>query len=405
MTHATPLPPSEFPVRLDRGPFSFFSGLVWPTEETPSLGLAERAEGEFAVQAEGLVSFLADSLVDAGGIHGLARLHLYQQDKRMFPVLEAARIRHEGGDPAPSSGIGVASIRDRHDLRWEIDGIAMSSAGHARWGARKKFDDGAAGRSASHYGQAVGIGPYAFLAGMIPIDVETGTVVAGYSDVREELRFFRSGRSHTDSRRGPIVAQTASLLDRIFRLVAELGSAPADIASCTVFLSRPLDYPDVIRVFREMFGPDQPSIQVVTVDEVGHKGTLIEIECTVAQDGVRRRVPLGEGVSDSLGTITDDLVFVADQIGERLSSGWEAQLVSALAGVDRSLTQLGVPTDDLVSLTVQVARPLQTQPVAAAVGKHLAGRQVALTVLSVSSVSQHPTASVSVSAIAVPSGK
>lgn len=402
MTESLVQPPNGFKGKVDRGPFSFFSGLACPSRTSSVVGLAERAEDEFAVQAETIIAHLGDALVGAGGIHGLARLHLYQQDKRMFPVLESARIRHEGSDPAPSSGIGVASIRDISQFRWELDGIAMSAEGFARWGARKKFDDGAAGRSASHYGQAVGIGPYAFLAGMIPIDVETGDVVHGYADVADELRFFRSGRSHTDSRRGPIIAQTASLLDRIFRLVAELGSTPADIASCTVFLARPLDYPDVIRVFREMFGPDQPSIQVVTVDEVGHKGTLIEIECTVALEGITRRVPFADSSPDTLGVITEDIVFIADQIAPDLSQDWSGQLSAALSGVDESLSELQLEPDALAALCVQIDRPLTTAPVVEAVRRHLAGREVALTVLSVSAVSQHPSANISVSAIAVP---
>lgn len=404
MTEPKVLPPAGFASKVDKGPFSFFSGLVAPERSVGVAGLVERAEDEFAVQAEALVAHLGTALSAAGGIHGLARLHLYQQDKRMFPVLEAARIRHEGSDPAPSSGIGVAAIRDASRFRWEIDGIAMSDDGYARWGARKKYDDGAAGRSASHYGQAVGIGPYAFLAGMIPIDVETGQVVHGYADVAPELRFFQAGRSHTDSRRGPIIAQTASLLDRIFRLVAELGGAPADIASCTVFLARPLDYPDVLRVFREMFGATQPSIQVVTVDEVGHKGTLIEIECTVALEGIVRRVGLADGHADALGVVTGDLVFVADQIAEDVAQDWQGQLASALLGVDTSLGRLGSDAQDLAALCVQVARPLATEPVAEVVRAHLGGREVALTVLSVAGVSQHPSAHVSVSAIAVPSG-
>lgn len=404
MTDVQPLPPSGFPVRIERGPFSFFSGMVRPTVTATPAGLAERATHDFADQAEGLVGSLGGLLANAGGIHGLARLHLYQQDKRMFPILEAARIRHEGGDPSPSSGIGVAEMRDSDAYRWEVDGIAMSDAGFARWGARKKFDDGAAGRSASHYGQAVGIGPYAFLAGMIPIDVETSRIIGGYPDVPEELRFFRAGRSHTDSRRGPIVAQTASLLDRIFRLVAELGAGPSDIASCTVFLSQPLDFADVIHVFREMFGEDQPSLQVVTVDEVGHKGTLIEIECTVAFEGVRRRVPIAAGSLDALGVVTEDIIFVTDQLGADLDAAWDAQLASALAGVDASLERLGSAPAELAALNVQIARPHRTGPVAAAVRKHLGDRDVALTVLSVSSLGHHPRASVAVSAIAVPAG-
>lgn len=401
-----PDPQPGFALSIDRGAFRFLSGAVHrgPVGGRGDSGLAERAEGEFADQAEALVAHLATVMQGAGGIHGLARLHLYQQDKRMFPILEAARIRHEGSDPAPSSGIGVASIRDTRALRWELDGIGMSAAGFARWGLRQKYDDGAAGRSASHYGQAVGIGPYAFLAGMIPIDVESGVVIRGYDDVAADLRFFRSGRSHTDSRRGPIIAQTASLLDRIFRLVGELGSTSADIVSCTVFLSRPLDFGDVIRVFREMFGSTQPSLQIVTVDEVGHKGTVIEIECTVATAGVRNRMMLGSPGGDVIGTVADDLVFVGDQLAVGITGGWQEELRAALVGVDERLSALGCTPDDLAALTVQLVRPLPTEPVAVAVAGYLGGRNVALTVLSVSALGHDPAAAVAVSAIAVPHG-
>lgn len=401
-----PEPQPGFALSIDRGSFRFLSGAVsmTPVGGREDTGLAERAEKEFSDQADALLAHVAAVMQDAGGIHSLARLHLYQQDKRMFPILEAARIRHEGSDPAPSSGIGVASIRDTRALRWELDGIGMSAAGFARWGVRQKYDDGAAGRSASHYGQAVGIGPYAFLAGMIPIDVESGVVISGYDDVAADLRFFRSGRSHTDSRRGPVIAQTASLLDRIFRLVGELGSTSADIISCTVFLSRPLDFGDIIRVFREMFGSTQPSLQIVTVDEVGHKGTLVEIECTVATSGVRNRIVLGTPSGDVIGTVADDLVFVGDQLAVDTSGDWREDLCAALVGVDERLSALGCAPDDLAALTVQLVRPHPTASVAAAVAGYLAGRNVALTVLSVSALGHDSAADVAVSAIAVPNG-
>src|SRR5690606_27511561 len=113
--------------------------------------------------------------------------------------------------------------------------------------------------SASHYSQVVRVGPYYFLAGMIPIDVDSGKVVTRYTDVAEEDRWLATGRSHTDTRRGPIVSQTASLLRRIFATVEELGRRKSDIVNCTMFIERALDFPDAVRVYDRLFDDERPA--------------------------------------------------------------------------------------------------------------------------------------------------
>jgi hypothetical protein len=64
-----------------------------------------------------------------------------------------------------------------------------------------------AGQSASHYAQLASVGPYVFLAGMISLDTATGTVPQGFQDIDADGQSMKTGRSHPDSRTGPIASQ------------------------------------------------------------------------------------------------------------------------------------------------------------------------------------------------------
>jgi 2-iminobutanoate/2-iminopropanoate deaminase len=268
-----------------------------------------------AKEAESVYRRIEAQMDDAGGLANLLRLHIFQHDKRQFPALETVRLQLEGATPAPSSGIEVRSEDD--PPRWvEIDGIGLNPTGLARYGERGMVAPGAAGASASHYSQAVSAGPYLFFAGMIPIDPATRRVIKGFEDVEEEGRWLKRGRSHPDSRTGPIAAQTWSLYRRILAALAEQGGGPENICSATVFLSRAGDTADFLRVHRHFFPEAGPSLQIACVDEVGHEGTLIEIECTAHLGERRNRFSHGGEGRESPDVVrAGELGFVGDCLG------------------------------------------------------------------------------------------
>src|SRR5579884_2826737 len=228
-----------FPDAVERGSFIFLSGLA-ATLSPPSSGAGNwigLVEEPWRSQATALYDRLEELCLSAGGLESVLRLHLYQRDKRFFPVLEDVRVEKEGTAPAPSSGIGIATIHSSSAALYEADGIALSPGGRERYGARVTVASGGAGASASYYSQVSRAGPYVFLAGFIPIDPESHRLVAGFEDVDAAGRFLQRGRSHPDARTGPIAAQSWAVYGRILATLEQLGLTRDDVVCSTAFLS------------------------------------------------------------------------------------------------------------------------------------------------------------------------
>lgn len=247
---------APFPDTVDRGSFRFISGLAAAEIDQVAFrgSWLDLAEGPWRAQAEAIYDRLSELVVDAGGLGSVLRLHLYQQDKRMFPVLETVRLEKEGATASPSSGVGVRTLHSSPTALYEADGIALSAAGRATYGTRTAIACGRAGASASHYSQVSQAGPYVFLAGVIPIDPETHGLIATFEDIPVEGRFLRRGRSHPDARTGPIAAQTWATYERIFAALAEVELGPEQVMSSTVFLAHAADAADFLRVHGHLFG-------------------------------------------------------------------------------------------------------------------------------------------------------
>lgn len=237
-----------------------------------------------------------DHLLTAGGSEDsqIVRQHIWQKDKRFFPVYETTRM-HWQKVPPPSSGVGITSLPGLNSHWYGITGIASRCEPDSLFGPRRMLTpfDNKELPSASFYSQAVATGPLAFLAGHIPIKTsEPGMpVVMGYGDVPKEGRFLQRGRSHPDSRDGPIAAQAWFTLNEIARLLRDVGSSMSEVVMLTVFLQDLRDFPTYHRVHRHFFPEAGPALCVMGFNEVGHRGTLIEIEPTVLlkDERVRRR--------------------------------------------------------------------------------------------------------------------
>lgn len=421
---------------VDRGPFRFVSGLAVDTNDTNIVrktDLIDLAEGPYRQQAASIYARLEQATADTGGLGSLLRLHLYQQTKRQFPVLEDVRLEFEGDRPTPSSGIGVELLRGSCTTKYEIDAVGVSAQGVKEFGSPVVLDEVGVGQPASHYTQALRFGTHIFLAGMIPLDPKTSTAVRGFSDVTQDGRWLQRNRSHPDSRIGPIASQTWSLYSRIDSFLRHYGLTFNDICHVTMFVSDPGDLATALRVHERVFGGSEPSLQIVGVDEVGHRGTLIEIECIVSTRPIVRvngTQPFFDPIPDvclagSLVTTSDHLGFarrgilcrnvsdidflekrhVVDGLRALATPADEptqcliAQLYSALSNLLDSLRSAQVQITSLGHLLIRITRPHDIGIVDQVCKVVLGDTMPAVTVVGCKAIPQSERAVVAVSGV------
>ena len=215
-----------------------------------------------------------------GDLDDVLQLHLYQRAKRFFPIHERVRQFYEPEAPAPASGIGVGNGSAYGTDWFALDGIAIDPSTWPFGERRRVLHYEGEQPAGSHYSQAVLAGPYVFVAGQIPLDTTKpgNPLVRGYEDVPEPGRFLRVGRSHTDFRDGSIAAQTWFTYEKIRGVLGGAGIGLEDLVHVTVFLQDMKDYGAFHRVHERCLEEALPALTVVEAREVGHKGTLIEIE-------------------------------------------------------------------------------------------------------------------------------
>ena len=251
-----------------------------------------RIEAPVGAQALALYARYHKLLAGDGGIGSLVRYHIYQRDKRYFPVFDRVRQHHEQTPPA-STAVGVGRFDPDDETRLYIDAIAFRTSVMPAWGARSALAGSGRHAAAAHFSHVIGAGPFLFVAGQIPIDTSQpgAPLIRGYADVPEAGRFLSVGRSHEDARNGPIAAQTWFTYDLIRQHLAGAGSSMEQVLNLVVYLQDMRDFPTFHRVHERFFPQDPPALTVIEVGEVGHKGTLIEIEPTafIPGTGVMRR--------------------------------------------------------------------------------------------------------------------
>jgi enamine deaminase RidA (YjgF/YER057c/UK114 family) len=259
-----------------------------------------------------------------GSLEDLLRVHIYQKDKRFFPVFEKVRMVCEPRAPAPSSGIGVCDSSPDGKAWIALDGIGMAPGGWKFQNRRSVLRSSGSLPETSYFSQGIEGGPYIFLAGQIPIETAKPgkPAVKNFEDVPEEGRFLQVGRSHTDSRNGPIAAQSWFIYDHIRRILKGTDSSMKEIVNVTVFLQDMNDFPTFHDVHRHFFPVSPPALTVTEFKEVGHKGSLIEIEVTAMRplEKLDRRSIAESGSLKSvchcpLAVIAGPLVFISGQAG------------------------------------------------------------------------------------------
>ena len=346
-------------------------------EREQGFALVDAAEGLTSESSWGAHESL-EAILQAAGSDNLQilRQHVWQTDKRFFPCYEKVRM-HWQPVPAPSSGLGVSAVPPGAVAhRIGLDAIAVAPGASTVFTAREVMAavDHSALPSASHYSQAVRSGPLVFTAGHIPIRTsEPGKpVVSAYADVPPEGRLFETGRSHPDSRDGPIAAQTWYVYEQLRQLLASSGLGLNHAILATVYLADLRDFAMFHRVHCKVFGKCLPALCVAGLDEVGHRGTRIEIELTVLdpKSGLRAENVAWPGAAPFAGPAcvrVGGFAFLAgipgfDQHGRM--AGADSALASRVADQSRAaftrlgevLREAGLGFSDLVKLTLYLRR-------------------------------------------------
>ena len=228
-----------------------------------------------------------DAVLEMAGSGGdqILRQHIWQKDKRFFPIYEDIRQVLQKV-PSPSSGLGVSEVFGDPYFTIGIDAIAVCPDENPNLPSREvvaAMDDKDL-PAASFYSQAVRSGPLVFTAGHIPIKTsERGKpLVNSFEDLPMEGRFLETGRSHPDSRDGPIASQSWHVYKELERTLRKQGLELSDTINATVFLADIRDFPTFHRIHNHIFREKNTALTVSGFDEVGHRGCLIEIELTAS---------------------------------------------------------------------------------------------------------------------------
>ena len=288
----------RWPAAIAAGPFLFVSGQMGldgsgqPRSLHPGGGdgrpapasghpWVRRMEGPVEGQAVGLYERYDELLSPHGlGIGDVVRYHIFQRDKRFFSVFDRVRRHYEKAPPA-STAVGMGRFEPEDRVRLCVDSIVWRGTPAVPRG-RAVLAGSSAHAAAAHFSHVIGAGPYLFVAGQIPVDTSLpgAPLIRGYGDIPEEGRFLSVGRSHEDARNGPIAAQTWFTYDLIRKHLAGAGSSMDRIMNLVVYLQDMRDFPTFHRVHEHFFPDTAPALTVIEAGEVGHKGTLIEIEPT-----------------------------------------------------------------------------------------------------------------------------
>ena len=107
--------------------------------------------------------------------------------------------------------------------------------------------------------------------------------MSSFDDLPPEGRFLATGRSHPDSRDGPIAAQAWYVVKELQRTLEDTGLRLRDVINVTVYLADLRDFATYHRIHQHFFPENPPALCITGFDEVGHRGCRIEVELTAVQ--------------------------------------------------------------------------------------------------------------------------
>jgi 2-iminobutanoate/2-iminopropanoate deaminase len=121
---------------------------------------------------------------------------------------------------------------------------------------RKVIGTGGAPRAIGPYSQAVQAGGFLFCSGQIPLDPETGTLVAA----------------------DDVWTQTRRAMDNLKAVLEAGGSTMEQVVKVTLYLANMADYPAVNEVYAQYFSGDRPPARVAVEVSALPKGARIEVD-------------------------------------------------------------------------------------------------------------------------------
>lgn len=126
-------------------------------------------------------------------------------------------------------------------------------------------------------------GDFVFLSGIIAVDPARSLIVKGYADIPAEARALlgETGEFSTDTKEGPILAQSWFVLDRIRRTIEAAGGQMEDVFKLVQYFRNLDHFPHYSRVRKRFFSGEPPVSTVVQVSEMlPTADILIEVEAT-----------------------------------------------------------------------------------------------------------------------------
>jgi 2-iminobutanoate/2-iminopropanoate deaminase len=111
-----------------------------------------------------------------------------------------------------------------------------------------------------HYSPGVLAGNILYISGQLPMDPETGKLVAG-----------------------GIEAQTKAALGNVERVLTAAGLAKTDVAMCRVYIPDMAYWDTVNDIYADFFGEHKPARVIVPTREL-HHGALVEIEAIAEKE-------------------------------------------------------------------------------------------------------------------------
>ena len=282
----------------------------------------------------------------------ILRQHMWQRDKRFFPAYENIRKKVQTV-PAPSSGLGVEYVFGDQEGSIGLDAIAVCPNVSSLYPQREVITklDNKKLPSAGFYSQAVKTGDLVFTAGHIPIKTSTEgmPVVTSFNDIPVEGRFLATGRSHPDSRDGPIAAQAWYTYNELKRTLENHDVQLSDTINSTVYLTDIRDFPVFHRIHTHFFPKNGPALTVIGFSEVGHRGCLIEIELTAVKTLNNSKIervdwPVKPPFNAPAANVTDNLIFLSGICG----LGEDGTIFSS----EKNSTEINYPNNFAQILTI-----------------------------------------------------
>ena len=127
------------------------------------------------------------------------------------------------------------------------------------------------------------VGDFVFLSGVIAVDPAASKIVKGYADIPDAAAELlgRTGEFSTDTKEGPILAQSWYVLDRIRQTVEAAGGQMADVFKLVQYFKHLDHFPHYGRVRKLFFTGEPPASTVVEGSEMlPTDDILIEVEAT-----------------------------------------------------------------------------------------------------------------------------